>query len=532
MQKITEMWNVADCVRYHAQETPDKTSTIYEDRTTTFAELDRYSNQVANGLLALGIQPGDHVGYFGKNTDYHPQIMAGVNKIRGILTPVNWRLAPPEVHYVLEHADVKVLMVSADFTGLVAKIADQLPELKTILVMDGSHGDWQDFAAWRDAQDSADPGIKTWLDDVYVQLYTSGTTGRPKGVMFSNATAFLGWTGTPPDPDDPETLGTWKEFSPDEVALCIAPNFHLSGNGSILTSLRQGTTVVIHPEFDIAKMVGDILDFKVAKIFMVPAVLQILLDKAKQGADLSAIKLISYGASPIPPELMRAAVEKIGCGVLQLYGMTEIGGSATFLEPEDHTLTPTPKMKSCGKPGDFHEMKIVDPVTRKELPRGKSGEIAIRTAAPMTGYYKNPQATAEVLDSEGWYYSGDVGSMDDEDYVYIQDRLKDMIVSGGENIYSAEVENALGDHPSIREVAIIGVPSEKWGEEVKALVVLEEGEKLSEDDIITFAREQIAGYKVPKSIEYRAELPRNGSGKLLKHVLREPYWEGQDRRVS
>ena len=150
----------------------------------------------------------------------------------------------------------------------------------------------------------------------------------------------------------------------------------------------------------------------------------------------------------------------------------------------------------------------------------------------MTGYYKNPEATAEVLDSHGWYYSGDVGSMDDEDYVYIQDRLKDMIVSGGENIYSAEVENALGDHPGIREVAIIGVPSEKWGEEVKALVVLEDGQDLSEDDIITFARQQIAGYKVPKSIEYRDELPRNGSGKLLKHVLREPYWEGQDRRVS
>ncbi|MDA0338742.1 MAG: AMP-binding protein, partial [Proteobacteria bacterium] len=380
--QITEMWNTGDCVRYHAQNTPDKVSTVYEDRVATFADVDRLSNQVANGLLALGIQPADHVGYFGKNTDCFVQLKAGTNKVRGILTPVNWRLAPPEVQYVLDHADVKVLVVSSEYAGLIETIIDKLPLLKTVLVMEEPHGDWEEFAVWRDRQDDTDPGIQCWLEDVDVQLYTSGTTGRPKGVMFSNATSFLGWTGTPPDPDDPELLGTWKEFNPDEAALCIAPNFHLSGNGSIMTSLRMGTTVVIHPEFDIQKVVHDILHYKTSKIFMVPAVLQILLDKAKQGVDLSAIKLLSYGASPIPPETMREAVEFIGCGFLQMYGMTEIGGSATFLEPEDHTLTPTEKMKSAGKPGDFHEIRIVDTTTREELPRRQSGEIAIRTAAP------------------------------------------------------------------------------------------------------------------------------------------------------
>ncbi|MDX1581051.1 MAG: AMP-binding protein, partial [Alphaproteobacteria bacterium] len=186
----------------------------------------------------------------------------------------------------------------------------------------------------------------------------------------------------------------------------------------------------------------------------------------------------------------------------------------------------------CGRPGELYEMKIVDPSTREELPRGETGEIAIRTEAPMNGYYKKPDATAEVLDEDGWYYTGDLGKMDEEDYVYVQDRLKDMIVSGGENVYSAEVESALFEHPAVREAAVIGVPSEKWGEEVMAIVAIEPGSELTAEELIAFARTQIAGYKVPKHVEFMEALPRNGSGKLLKHVLREPYWEGQERRVS
>ncbi|MFN3231509.1 MAG: long-chain-fatty-acid--CoA ligase [Alphaproteobacteria bacterium] len=530
--KLQEAYNFGDSIRFHAERVPDKPATVFEDRTVSYSQLDSYSNQVANGLLALGIKPQERVGYYGKNSDYHVQIKGGTNKVNAVLVPVNWRLAPPEVQYVMDDADIKVLFVTDEFAGLVETIKDQLPKLETVIVLDGPKGDWGDFAEWRDAQDNSDPGIEVGPKDVDVQLYTSGTTGRPKGVMLSNATVYLGWEGVPKAPDDPEIVGTWKEYDPDEVSLCIAPNFHLSGNGSIMTNIRMGTTVVIHPDFDIQKSTQAILDYKISKIFMVPAVLKILIDKAKQGADLSAINLISYGASPIPPELMREAVEYIGCGFLQMYGMTEIGGSATFLEPDDHTLEPTERMKSAGKPGEFHEMKIVDPTTRKEVPRGQSGEIAIRIEHPMTGYYKKPEATAEVLDEDGWYYSGDVGKMDEEDYVYIQDRLKDMIVSGGENIYCAEVEAALFEHPAVREAAVIGVPSEKWGEEVLAIVALEPDQELTAEELVDFARSQIAGYKVPKQVEFVEALERNASGKLLKHVMREPYWEGHDRRVS
>jgi acyl-CoA synthetase (AMP-forming)/AMP-acid ligase II len=528
--KLKEAFNVGDSVRYHAERTPDKIATIYEDRQTTFAQLDRYGNQVANGLIKLGVKQQERVGYYGKNTDYHPQILSGVSKMNGVLVPVNWRLAPPEVQYVMDDADVKVLFVSSEFAPLVAQLREQLPRLEHVFVLDGPYKDWGDFARWRDAQDDKDTGIHSAPRDVYIQLYTSGTTGRPKGVQIPNDAAYLGWTGAPPDPEP--LKGTWKEYNPDEVSLCIAPNFHLSGNGSILGNLRMGTTVVIHPDFDVQRMVDAVLQYRVAKIFMVPAVLKILLDKARQGADLSSIKLISYGASPIPPELMREAVEVIGCGFVQMYGMTEIAGTATFLEPADHTLTPTEKMKSCGKPSELHELRIVDPVTRKDLPVRTPGEIAIRTAAPMIGYYKRDEDTAKVLDSEGWYYTGDVGMVDEEGYLYIQDRLKDMIVTGGENVYSAEVEAALYEHPAVKEAAVIGIPSEKWGEEVKAVVALEPGKTLTADELISFARAHIAGYKVPKSVDFVPELPRNGTGKLMKHVLRDPYWAGRERQVS
>lgn len=528
--KQEKIRNLGDAVRYHAERTPDKVATIFEDRTFTYADFDRLTSQVANGLIALGVTPQTRVGFYGKNSDYHAQIQSGTVKANAVLVPVNWRLAPPEVQFIVDHADVKVLFVSRDFAGVIHKIRDQLPTVETVIALDGPDGDWQDFSTWRDAQSDVDPMVPFTGDDICFQLYTSGTTGRPKGVMLPNACAFVSFVdGVPPDPE--AVRGTWRESFPDDISLCIAPNFHLSGNGGIYNVISAGGTVVIQPEFDVQMMVDAVLKYKVSKIFMVPAVLKILLEKAKTGVDLSSIKLISYGASPIPPELMREAVEVIGCGFLQMYGMTEIGGSCTFLEPDDHKLVPTEQMKSCGKPGEIFKMKIVDPVTKKDLSVGQSGEIAIWAPAPMIGYYKQPIETADAL-RDGWYYSGDVGYMDEDDYVYVQDRLKDMIVSGGENIYCAEVESAVFEHPAVREVAVIGVPSARWGEEVKAVVALEEGKEVSEEDLQIFTRDLIAGYKIPKSVDFIEALPRNGTGKVMKHILRDPYWEGMERQVG
>jgi acyl-CoA synthetase (AMP-forming)/AMP-acid ligase II len=528
--KTERMQCIADCVRYHAERQPDRVATIYEDREQTYADLDRASSKVANGLISLGVTPQTRVSYLGKNCDLHTQIQMGVAKANAVLTPVNWRLAAPEVRFIIDHCDAQVLFVGPEFTGLVKQIRGELTSLKTVIALDGAYEDWPDYATWRDGFSDEDPRLPVSGDDICFQLYTSGTTGRPKGAMLRTAGVFTGFDGVPMDPE--LLKGTWMEQAPEDVTLLVAPNFHLSGNGNSYLTIRGGGTMMIHPDFDIDRVLSDIQQFKLARTFMVPAMLKFVLDKMKRGeVDLSSVKTISYGASPIPLDLMREAVEMIGCGFVQIYGMTEIGGGCTILDPSDHDVAGNEKMKSCGKATPLNEIKIVNPSTGEELPRRDAGEIWVKTPSIMAGYYKQPEETASAV-TDGWYHTGDVGMMDEEGYIYIQDRLKDMIVSGGENIYCAEVESALFSHPSIKDVAVIGVPSEKWGEEVKALVELEPGKTLTEEELIIFAREQIAGFKVPKSVEFRDDLARNASGKLVKKDLREPYWRGYERRVS
>lgn len=528
--KLEKMSCIGDFPRYFAERQPDKVATIYEDRKMTYAELDRFSSQVANGLIAVGVKPQTRVAYLGKNCDFHTQIQFGVAKANAVLTPVNWRLAGPEVQYIVDHCDATVLFVGPEFAPLIKQIRDQLPKLIQIIALDGSYNDWPDFETWRDAQSTDDPMIPVSGDDIAFQLYTSGTTGRPKGAMLRTEGLFTGFGGAPVDPE--LLKGTWMETREDDVALLIAPNFHLSGNGNSFLTIRGGGTMLIHPDFDIDRVLSAIEEFKIARAFMVPAMIKFVIDKMKRGeCDVSSLRVISYGASPIPLELMREAVEVIGCGFTQIYGMTEIGGGCTLLEPDDHSVEGNERMKSCGKATEPHQIKIANPTTGEEMPPREPGEIWVKTPSIMAGYYKQPEETKKAI-SDGWYKTGDAGFMDEDGYIYIQDRLKDMIVSGGENIYCAEVESALFDHPAIRDVAVIGVPSEKWGEEVKALVALEPNASLTEEELITFARERIAGFKVPKSVEFRDDLGRNASGKLVKKDLREPYWKGHERRVS
>lgn len=532
--KQKKILNVGDCTRYHAERQPEKIATIYEDRETNYAQYDTYASQVANGLIALGIKPQERVAFLGKNSDLHAQLQMGTGKSNTVWTPVNWRLAAPEIQFIVDHCDARVLFVSEEYVGAIKSIQDQLPQLEHVFVLEGQTDEWPNFEAWRDSQDTTDPMVPVDRQDVCFQLYTSGTTGRPKGVMLTNEGVFAAWGDEPPSQEILDMLkGTWMEVDENAISLTISPNFHLSGNGATFQNARGGGTLVIHPDFDQKRVFDAVRQYGISSMFVVPAVLQIVLERTKNGDDgFKSIRTITYGASPIPLELMREAVEVLGCNFMQMYGMTEIGGGATTLDPPDHDMEGGERMKSCGNAMLFTELKIVDPETREELPARTTGEIAIKSLGLMKGYYKQPEESAKVVDEDGWYYSGDAGMMDEEGFLYIQDRLKDMIVSGGENIYSAEVESAVFDHDDVEDVCVIGVPSERWGEEVKALVVLREGSTLKEDELIMFVRERIAGYKVPKSIEFRDELLRSGMGKLLKNEMREPYWEGYDRRVS
>jgi acyl-CoA synthetase (AMP-forming)/AMP-acid ligase II len=286
------------------------------------------------------------------------------------------------------------------------------------------------------------------------------------------------------------------------------------------------------PEYDPAQALDLIQNYNISKIFMVPAAIQIMLNHPKVGeVDFSRLKYITYGASPIPLELMKAAMERFGCGFVQMYGMTETSGTIVTLEPEDHVPEGSPKMRSVGKPLPGVEIKIIDEAGQ-EVQAGTVGEIATRSVRNMRGYWNNPEASAKTIDADGWLRTGDAGYIDADGYLYIHDRVKDMIISGGENIYPAEVENAVYSHPKVVDVAVIGVPDARWGEAVKACVVVKPGETLTEAEVIAFAREHIAGYKCPKSVDFIAALPRNASGKILRRELRAPYWKGRDRAVN
>jgi len=323
----------------------------------------------------------------------------------------------------------------------------------------------------------------------------------------------------------------WAEWSEDEIQLVMAPTFHIGGAGSGIGGLYASATNVVLKEFEPSAVLNAINDYGITKIFMVPAMMKMILDHPlSRKTDYSTIRYISYGASPIPLDLLKEAIEVFQCGFIQLYGMTETTGSVTYLPPEDHSIEGNERMKSAGKALPHCEIKIVDG-SGKEVPIREVGEIIVKTTSNMEGYWNLPEETTKTLKS-GWLYTGDAGYMDEDGYIYVHDRVKDMIVSGGENIYPAEVENAIFGHETVSDVAVIGVPDEKWGEAVKALVVLKENCKTTEEDIINFSKERIAGFKTPKSVDFIKELPRNPSGKILKKELRKPYWKGLERSVN
>ncbi|WP_232455712.1 AMP-binding protein [Sphingomonas sp. KC8] len=374
------------------------------------------------------------------------------------------------------------------------------------------------FAAWRDAQPDHDPHGDAGYDDPVLQLYTSGTTGNPKGAMLANR-SLLSLRADYPAEQMPE----WNRWGPHDVSLIAMPNFHISGSGWGLWTLQHGAKGVVVREFDPHQVLDLMTRHRITKIMMVPTAMRIVCDHPDAaGTDFSFLKYICYGGSAIPLDLLRQAISVFGCGFAQMYGMTETAGTIVGLPPEDHDPAGNQRMRGVGVPLPGVEVRIVDE-GGNELPRGQVGEIVTRSGANMSGYFGNAAATAETIDREGWLRTGDAGSMDEDGYIYLADRMKDMIITGGENVYPAEVENALYSHPQVSDVAVIGVPDPKWGEAVKAIVVPAPGERPEPAELIAWARARIAGYKAPKSIDFRETLPRNPSGKILRRLLRDEY---------
>ena len=525
-ETIDDVTTLADLCRFQAATRPDKLALVFNERLTSYVTLDAMTNRVANGLINEGIKPQSRVAFLDKNSDRFYEIVLGSAKANAVSVGINWRLAPPEVAYVVNDSGAEVMFVGPDFYPLVEKIAPELTTVKRIIAMAPGHPEWTDYASWRDSQPDTDPGVPCGDDDICIQMYTSGTTGHPKGVQLPNR-AFFDLKREPPNPD--REFNTWTDT---DVSLVAMPSFHIGGAGWGIQGLSSGATNVVLDEFEPGRVLDVIAEYGISKLFMVPAAMRLCLQHPNCAeTDFSSIKYMLYGASPIPLDLLREAIRVFQCGFVQLYGMTETTGSATYLPPQDHDPSgENEKMKSAGKPMPGVKLKVVDD-DGNALPPREVGEICIWSKANMTGYWNLPEATAKTL-VDGYVHTGDAGYLDEDGYVYVHDRVKDMIVSGAENIYPAEVENAIFGHPAVADVAVIGVPDDKWGEAVKAVVVLKPGEQTSVDSIIAFARERIAGFKCPKSVDFIKELPRNPSGKVLKRELRKPYWEGRDRMVN
>jgi len=516
-----EITGLADIVRAHATERPDAAAIVYEGRTTRYGALDRAASRAANGLIADGIKPGVRVAHLDKSSDLYFELLFGVAKANAVMVSVNWRLAPPEVLQILNDAEAEILFVGEEYFPVIEKIRDELKAVRKIVTFGPHHGAWESFAEWRDRNADTDPRLPARREDTAVQFYTSGTTGLPKGAELTNANfafMFEQWTRS------------WL-LKPDAQNIVCLPMFHIGGAGWGIAGLFAGATNHVMREFVPANVLETIQRERIQVMLLVPAMILFLVQAPQiRETDLSSLQLIVYGAAPIPAELLKQAMAVFGCGFQQVYGLTETTGAITLLPPDDHDPSDPKKLLSCGYAQVGVELRIVDDAG-KDLPLGQVGEIAIRSPQVMHGYWRLPDATKRAIHGD-WFFSGDAGYLDDKGYLFIYDRVKDMIVSGGENIYPAEVESALFGHPDVADVAVIGVPDERWGEAVKAVVVKKPGAGVTAGELITWARDRIAGYKLPKTVDFIEALPRNPTGKILKRELRLPYWGDKVRQVN
>ena len=495
------MRTVAELLRWRARRHPDLPATWFQGRTRTFGKLDAGSSALAGGLAGeLGVKAGDRVAILDKNTDDYLELLFALDKAGAICVPVNWRLTASEVGTIVRDAAPSALVVGEEFRSS----ADQV--------------DCRVLGFGELPRNGADPR-RDREEAVTWQLYTSGTTGIPKGAMITNRNLFglIGTLGF----DAPEL----KEGARGLVAM---PLYHIGGCGWGVAVLSAGSTAVVMREVVPAELLKVIAEQRVNSAFLVPAVLLFLTQLPEvDSADFSSLQNILYGASPISQELLRRSIEVFKCRFTQVYGLTETTGAITSLRHEDHQGE---RLLSCGRPMFGAEIRVVDPLGDEVSP-GEIGEIVYRGVGVMEGYWGRPEDTATTI-RDGWVHSGDAGSMDADGFLYIRDRIKDMIVSGGENIYPAELESVLADHPAVADVAVIGVPDDRWGETVKAIVIRRPGAELTEQELIEWSHDRLAGFKRPRSVDFVDAIPRNPSGKILKRQLREPYWADKGRQVN
>ena len=484
------MTTFAQIIREHAKERPSSPALSFEGVTWSFAELHELSSRSAQALLSEGVKAGDRVALLTKNRAEFYELLFACSKIGAILVGLNWRLAPLEIEAIVADAQPTVVLLGPDEQHLFNANARTTEGLKRVLVFG------REFDSWR-SSNQTDPGFVAAPDNVALLLYTSGTTGLPKGVMLTNQNmAFTRRLG--------ETWG----MGPDSVNLVAMPMFHIGGCGYGSSTMTVGGHTILLREVNPARIIEVIAKHKVTHTFLVPTVVQAVLEVPHVNeADLGSMQLLMYGAAPMGDVLLRRAIDVLGCQFMQAYGMTETAGTVVVLPPEDHEPqgSRTALLSSVGRVLPWVDMRVVDPQTKSDMPTGQVGEIWLRSEMVMQGYWNKPQDTAETLLEDGWLRTGDAAYLDADGYIYLFDRFKDLIISGGENIYPAEIENILNGHPAILEVAVIGMPHPRWGESPRAVVVLRHDMQATEQALISYARAHLAHYKCPTSVVFTTQ---------------------------
>ncbi len=506
---------------------PDNLAVAYGSRKMTYAQFNARVNRLANALNRLGVRKGENVALLQYNYFQTLESLFACFKAGYGCVPINFRLHAKEFAFIIDHSESAAVILSPEFNGPVLDIHDCIPKVRYLITLSGAGAELLNYEKLLSEESDQFVDADVDRDDLGWLFYTSGTTGMPKGAMLTHrnllAMAMNFYADICPG------------FGPKDVILHAAPLSHGSGLYALPNIGKAAANIILESKsFDPEMVFKAIQEYRVTNMFAAPTMVKLMVESpAVDKYDHRSLKSLIYGGSPMLVEDLKKAMAKLGPCLIQLFGQGESPMTITYLPHRDHILRGPPdqmkRLASAGIPRTDVEVKIFDS-DDQELPPGQMGEIVTRSDLVMKGYWHNPDATRETL-KNGWLHTGDMGYMDENRYLFIMDRSKDMIISGGENIYPREIEEVLIKHPAVREVAVIGIPDLKWGEAIKAVVSLVEGKSATEDELIAFCKDNIASYKKPKSVDFVDELPKNNYGKILKRELRDKYWRGKDRQV-
>ena len=521
-----ELMNVGTLFSNSARTFPNNLAICYGDKEWTYAQANARINQLANAFKNLGIKKQEHVAILQFNCPQMIETLSACFKARICAVPINWRLHPKEYSFIIDHSDSVAVVFTEDFRDPLYSLRKDMPKVKHYICLSNAKEDMLDYEELIKNQSPEFDDVEVSKDDLAWLFYTSGTTGTPKGAMLTHGNLLA------------MTMNFFADMSPlgpDDAILHAAPLSHGSGLYSLPNVAKGANNVILETKsFEPQVVFETIQKRKITNMFAAPTMVKLLVTSPEiDNYDLSSLRCLNYGGGPMYAEDLKEAVRKLGQVLVQLYGQAESPMTITYLRKEEHLTEGTEeemkRLSSAGINRTDVEVKVFDE-NDAEVPAGTSGEIVVRGEVVMKGYWKQLEETEQTFKG-GWLHTGDIGYMDEKGYLFLLDRSKDMLISGGENIYPREVEDVIVRHPAVHEAAVIGVPDEKWGEAVKAVVSLKKGMKVTENDIMDFCKDNLASYKKPKSVDFVDELPKNPYGKILKRGLREKYWAGQERKI-